>query len=305
MMKYGLLPLTLCFLSSFGSSAHAYSATDTSDEAVSSASTDTENAAATANVATSYDSDYNYHNKATPSVAYGTPENDARPGVYYFELGANAFAHKDYAHAVSMYKVAASWAEKTAEYNLAVMYARGQGVAVDLPRAMAWSALAAERGDTRYAETREAIYASLSKEQFDQANAIWRELKKTYGDEVALRRAKARWADVRNNVTGSHVGSIGNLSVGGTSDMEHAPVPRDSSGKSLRMSTTGYELSGGNQEDGSIAYRQLRESDNPYDLKFVRLPLGTATVSPPVPVAGGDNTKSPKSDTLDQNKHYR
>src|SRR5262249_33121114 len=135
-------------------------------------------------------------------------ESDARPGEYYFMLGAHAFRNHDYAHAVGMYQVSASWAYKPAEYNLGVMYARGQGVAVDLPRAMAWMALAAERNEPHYVDAREAVYAELTKEQFEQANAMWREMKKTYGDEVALRRAKARWAEARSQITGSRVGSV-------------------------------------------------------------------------------------------------
>src|SRR4051812_29782948 len=74
----------------------------------------------------------NYHSNAAeaaqdiPSAAGRMPEDDARPGEYYFKLGASAFQHKDYAHAVKMYEVAASWAYKPAQFNLGVMYARGQ-----------------------------------------------------------------------------------------------------------------------------------------------------------------------------------
>ena len=159
-----------------------------------------------------YDSEYAAAEREM-GTAQDTPEADARPGEYYFLRGARAFQKKDYEFAIQMYEVAASWAFKPAEYNLAVMYARGQGVPADLPRAMAWMALAAERNDKHYVDAREAIYAEMTKEQFDQANVIWRELKKTYGDEVALRRAKARWAEVRAHVTGSHVGAVGNLVV--------------------------------------------------------------------------------------------
>ena len=80
------------------------------------------------------------------------------------------------------------------------MYARGQGIPLDLPRGMAWMALAAERNEKRYVDAREAVYAEMTPEQFQQANEIWRELKKTYGDEVALRRAKARWAQVKSSM---------------------------------------------------------------------------------------------------------
>src|ERR1700740_209129 len=50
------------------------------------------------------------------------PEADARPGEYYFLLGAQAYRKHDYEHAIEMYQVAASWAYKPAEYNLGVIY---------------------------------------------------------------------------------------------------------------------------------------------------------------------------------------
>lgn len=234
----------------------------------------------------------------------GTPEADARPGQYYFLEAVHAFRKKEYAFAIQMYQVAASWAYKPAEYNLGVIYARGQGVPVDLPRAMAWMALAAERNEDRYVQAREAVYAALTKEQFDEANSIWRDLKKTYGDGVALRRAKAHWAEVRSHMTGSRVGFVGNLSVGMPNP--GSGVSQDSrlatrlaemnSGKSAAGAhsaglnagpTTAGEVLGGGGVDGSIAYRQLRESDNPYDPKFDKSALGKATVGPIEEVKAG------------------
>ena len=140
-----------------------------------------------------YDSEYAAAQREMGN-GFSTPEADARPGEYYFLLAVHAYGKKDFAFAIQMYEVAAAWAFKPAEYNLAIMYARGQGIPVDLPRGMAWMALASERNDKRYVDAREAIYAEMTPEQFEQANVIWRGLKKTYGDEVALRRAKARWA---------------------------------------------------------------------------------------------------------------
>src|ERR1043165_3965087 len=97
-----------------------------------------------AHEAASFDSAYAAEERK--SGGGGTPESDARPGTYYFMEGAYAYRKRDYTFAIQMYQVSASWAYKPAEYNIAVMYARGQGVPVDLPRAMAWMALAAERG---------------------------------------------------------------------------------------------------------------------------------------------------------------
>jgi len=255
-------------------------------------------AAPAGNEPSNYESDYAWAGRLS-GVNSGTPESDARLGETYFLQGAHAFQKKDYAFAIQMYQVAASWAFKPAEYNLGVIYARGQGVEVDLPRAMAWMALASERNEPRYVEAREAIYAEMTKEQFEQANAIWRELKKTYGDEVALKRAKARWAEVRSQMTGSRVGSIGNLEVG----MPNPNGGNAGSAKNLlgkkyergRISAaSAAEITGGEGVDGSIAYRQLRESDNPYDPKFDRNAIGRATVGPLKQVDAADAKK--KSD---------
>jgi hypothetical protein len=253
--------------------------------------------ARSANNAPLYDSSFDANRPA--SLGYNTPEDDARPGEKFFYRGAFAFRHKQYKFAVDMYKVAASWAYKPAEYNLGVMYLHGQGIAVDLPRAMAWFALAAERGNKDYVAARELLYAHLSKEQFAQANVVWRELKPTFGDEVALSRAKARWADVRNNVTGSHVGSIGNVQVGAPSSFS-SPRENDPSGAGMpaHVNTTTFEILSGGCVDASIAYRQLHESNNPYDPKFEWHtspdPKGTATVGPLIPVdAKGGNNAAP------------
>jgi hypothetical protein len=263
---------TLCMLLGFGTAVFA------SDDATVGAAAPT------------YDSNYTAHTKEIPSMAGNTPEDDGRPGVYYFTLGASAFMHNDYAHAIRMYEVAASWAYKPAAYNLAVMYARGQGVPVDLPRAMAWIALAAERNDQQYVDVRELIYSMLSKEQFAQANEIWRDLKKTYGDTVALPRAEARWADVRSHMTGSRVGSAaGPLAVGSQSThIAHMYLPDEPH----PIATGAAQVLTGAHDDGSIAYGQLRQSANPYDPKFELPQTGTATVGP----LSSTKEEAPKAD---------
>ena len=272
--------LVSCLVLAIAGNATAHpQAGDTQRSASASAAASGE--APAANEVPSHDSDY-AASMRLQGYSEGTPEADGRPGEYYFRQGTQAFAKHEYRFAIQMYEVAASWAYKPAEFNLGVIYARGQGVAADLPRAMAWMALAAERNDPRYVDAREAVYATLSKEQFEQANVIWRDLKKTYGDETALRRAKARWADVRAHITGSRVGFVGHLDVG----IPTAPParPGGSSNGAGALATSSVDMFGGKEVDGVTAYRQLRESDNPYDPKFERQPLGTATVEPLVPV---------------------
>lgn len=228
-----------------------------------------------------------------PNWHYDTLQDDARPGQKFYFLAVRALHAKEYTFAIDMYEVAASWAYKPAQYNLAMMYLKGEGVPVDRERAMAWMAMAAERNDPRYTEARELLYADLNADEFAHANATWRELKPTYRDDVALARAKMRWAQVRAAMTGSNVGGVvGNLRIG-----DAVRNPGASSGATL--------LGSGNQ-DGSIAYRQLRQRNSPYDSKFEwrisPLPVGTTTVGPISEIdapGAGDSTTKPESDHHD------
>ncbi len=240
---------------------------------------------------------------ATPDVPqsrtdpFNSPQDDGRPGEYFFYLGALANQRQDYAHAIAMYKVAASWAYKPAEYNLGVLYLNGHGSPVDLPRAMAWFALAAERGDTQYVYAKQLLYSHLTPEQFEQANVIWRELLPTYGDAVALPRAKARWRETLYAATGSRVGSAathvvvgGMLGHGG----HNSPLNYDFFSGGM-VATTPGEITGAHQTDGVIAYQQLRDSKDPYDPRFdTYLLSGTVTVGVLKPV------KTPFLDTPPQ-----
>jgi FOG: TPR repeat, SEL1 subfamily len=245
-------------------------------------------AADTSHVAPLYDSDTDIGQ--VQSSAFNTPEADGRPGEYYCDLGAQAAGHKDYAHAIAMYKVAASWAYKPAEYNLGVMYLSGQGTPIDLPRALAWMALAAERNDPQYVKARDLINAHLSDAQFNQANVIMAQLLPTYGDKVAMARAGTRWREIRASATGSRVGSAASpVQVGAVAgDPNHMRSPYYSGDS--HVSTTAFDVVGTHQTDGAVAYQQLRESNNPYDPKFKWQPgsTGTVTVEPLVPVKKSD-----------------
>ncbi|WP_114239279.1 tetratricopeptide repeat protein [Dyella sp. C9] len=238
--------------------------------------------------------------------SFNTPTDDGRPGEYYFTLGVQAAKKGDYAHAMAMYRVAASWAYKPAQYNLGVMYLAGQGTPVDLPTAMAWMALAAERGDAPYVRAKQLVYAHLTSAQFDQANAIWRDLRPTYGDEAALPRAKARWHEALANATGSRVGSnAAHVMVGGASGLpNHMNSPNYDVHDGGHISTNPAELAGVHMGDGAVAYQALRTSDNPYDPKVMPV-SGVTSVGKLTQVSqhDGDATKnaaSPSAGNEDQ-----
>ena len=240
---------------------------------------------------------------APPSYVAGTPESDARPGQYYFNLGAEAFRRQQYRHAIDMYRVAASWAYKPAEYNLGVMYALGQGVPVDLPRAAAWMTLAAERKDPTYVHALGLVRAQLTAEQATQADTILQELNPTYGDKHALLRAKTRWAQVRASMTGSRVGSMSSpLAVGSNSVSSNGGTSMSNGAMSKPISTSPGELTGSADIDGSIAYQQLTASSNPYDAKF-RAQTGTATVGPLTPASASSAHAAPSPKPADTDDH--
>lgn len=217
-------------------------------------------------------------------------DTDARPGVYFFGLGVKAFKKGDYGHAMEMYKVAASWAYKPAQYNLALMYFKGEGVSVDRPLGAAWMVLAAERGDSYYVKARDLMISLLTKTQFARSDELWGQLKQTYGDKVALTRAKARWVRVGRSATGSHLGhGMGNLRVG-DSEGSHSPAGRvDRSSPKSANAITPFDLLQDGSVDGSVAYQQFQQSDDPYDRTFNKNRKGTVKVESLTPVkSGGD-----------------
>ncbi len=235
------------------------------------------------------------NNGATSQMRGSQPRDSARPGETFFAKGVTAVRKNDYEFAVNMYQVSASWAYKPAQYNLGVIYTKGEGVPEDKPLGLAWLALAAERGDKDYIAARDLAYSRMTDEEYERANAIWRDLKKNYADEVALKRAKQRWVQVRNEATGSHIGgATGPMLVGGrdTTGMRVVSDPRNPhSAKASSNTSTAFGITGPGAVDGSIAYRQMRESDNPYDPKF-REPEGTVDVGDVIPV-GDDVRRTP------------
>ncbi|MEO8802424.1 MAG: hypothetical protein ABI304_14385, partial [Rudaea sp.] len=169
---------------------------------------------------------------------FNTPESDGRPGVKFFAYAQQAMHKGDYQHAIYMYKVAASWAYKPAEYDLGLMYFRGEGVPLNRPLGAAWMVLAAERGDPLYAKARDAMVTMLSSGEFAQTNNLWGQLQQTYGDKVAMPRAKAQWAWVRTHKTGTHAGgAVGELLIG-VLDTGHTPVPLDAGGHPIKVAST-------------------------------------------------------------------
>jgi hypothetical protein len=128
----------------------------------------------------------------------------------------------------------------------------------------------------------------LTDAQFKRTDAIWNQLKPTYGDAIALRRAKAQWAWTGTHETGTRVGgAVGELSTG-IMDAGHAPR------QDLAEDTTAFGLMRSGSVDGSLAYSQFHQSDNPYSPIFIENRKGTATVGSLQPIKRKNSDKKTK-----------
>jgi len=134
------------------------------------------------------------------------------PGVFYFQKGLDYYKKGQMSSAIEAWQIAAGWAMKDAQYNLGLAYFKGNGVTADRPRGLAWLALAAERKNPALQASLATAWDSASYAEHQQANTIWRELKKQYGDDVALARAHKRFDTALGQISGARASS-GNARV--------------------------------------------------------------------------------------------
>lgn len=119
-----------------------------------------------------------------------------------------------YGAAFQYYKIAAIWADKLAQYNVGVMYLRGEGVEFDPVRGWAWFEHSAERKYPDMVAAADKLYELLDEAQQRDARRIFEdELLPEYGDDIAIERtAKEMRRNLRRG-TGSRTGSRAALSA--------------------------------------------------------------------------------------------
>lgn len=98
---------------------------------------------------------------------------DALQAITVFQQKAdNYFNHRDYERAYKSYRRLAGHGDKFAQFRLAVMHDDGLGVAVNIPQAYAWAAVAAEGNRTEFVAYRDELYAQLDDSQWAQAETL-------------------------------------------------------------------------------------------------------------------------------------
>ncbi len=151
---------------------------------------------------------------ASSAFAIDDPVERLVPGRYFEYKAQFYLRNQDYRAALEMFELAGYWANKIAQYNVGIMYYNGIGdLPVDKVRGVAWLGIAAEQHNDLADAALQAAYATLTPEQRQQADSTFRSLDDLYGDKVTLQRAMRHYEDERRNVTGSHVGLVGNMIV--------------------------------------------------------------------------------------------
>ena len=82
-----------------------------------------------------------------------------------FDAGMSAYRVKDYERALAEFQASAIEGHETAQFNLGVLYYRGEGVEKDLVKAFGWIELATQRGDPDFVEAQEVLILLMTHEQ--------------------------------------------------------------------------------------------------------------------------------------------
>ncbi|MEE4175200.1 MAG: hypothetical protein V2I57_13190 [Xanthomonadales bacterium] len=137
------------------------------------------------------------------------PGEPANQFTRIHQRGADrAFEKGNYQRAYRLYlKKLAPKGDKHAQYMIGHLHHHGLGVRRDLPRALAWYALAAERGSAGARMAAEQLTRELDEEERLRADEIVAELMERYGDRTLLVRAIQRDERELRRRTGSYVGN--------------------------------------------------------------------------------------------------
>ncbi len=140
--------------------------------------------------------------------------NEHAPGSRFFADGQLAYRAGQYGLAMDNFRQAARWADKFAQFNIGVMYLRGEGVEPDQERGWAWLELASERGYAQFMQSADQVWMGLQPQERQRARRfLEEELLPVYGDERTVDRTAREMEIRRRRATGSRLGSIGHLTI--------------------------------------------------------------------------------------------
>jgi TPR repeat protein len=86
-----------------------------------------------------------------------------------FEDGVNAYERNDFSTAMRHWRPLADQGNPAAQSNIALMYAKGQGVSKDYMQAHMWASLSASKGHQEGARNRDSIAKGMTQPQIADA----------------------------------------------------------------------------------------------------------------------------------------
>jgi TPR repeat protein len=88
------------------------------------------------------------------------------------EDGVKAYSKADYAKASRLLEPLAQNGDTDAQYTMAMMYQKGQGVTENKVNAYMWYALAARKGDKDAALDRDQVASTMTPQQIDEGKKL-------------------------------------------------------------------------------------------------------------------------------------
>lgn len=100
-------------------------------------------------------------------------------------------------------------ADKYAQYMVGYMYLNAQGVPQDLPTALAWYRLSAERGYELLVRTRDQLAATMTPEEIQASNRIFVDLLQDIGDTALIMKLIRDDMHILKTRTGTRIPNSG------------------------------------------------------------------------------------------------
>jgi hypothetical protein len=112
----------------------------------------------------------------------------------------------DFKRALFIYeKELAPRGDKYAQYMVGFMHLSGQGVPTDVPRALAWYRLAAERGHGALESARDELAANMTQDEINASNRIFLGLLQEIGDTKLIMALIQKDMDTLKGRTGTRI----------------------------------------------------------------------------------------------------
>lgn len=138
----------------------------------------------------------------------------ALPGDFDFCLASKQWKAGHHEQAAEFLQLAASWGDKAAQMALGVAYFNGDGVPQDRALGLAWLGLAAERQGATASGLFQSARNKVDDAEFARADALYRQMRAKYADEVAAVRADKHYRRAVHALQGDPAYGMGRCVAG-------------------------------------------------------------------------------------------